>query len=104
MTAKSDSRDPGRDAALRELTARNQLQFLRTEIAIARTSLRIAVRHITHRGQAVAESQITCAEHAYTTAASFLAAAVVDESARVQLRRDLDELRRAIQDVRSSVR
>ncbi len=89
---------PTRD--LQELTARNQLRFLRTEIAVARSLLRIALRHNLRRGHRVTKRLVAIAEEAYTTAARFLAAARIDESVRVQLRRDLAEIRRALKDLR----
>ncbi len=96
--AQSQEAAPPRD--LGALTARNQLRFLRTEIAVARSSLRNVLRRNVRSGPGVAERQITIAEEAYTAAAKFLGVARIDESVRVQLRRDLAEIRRAIQDIR----
>ncbi len=88
----------GRVAALRELTARNQLRFLRTEIAVARSSVEIALRHNVRLDQGFAECQIAIAKKAYTTAARFLRVARIEESVRMQFRRDLVEIRRAFQE------
>lgn len=90
--AKKPSPDLG------ELTARNQLRFLRTEVAVARSSLRNALRH--NKGRGARDRQVAIAEEAYASAARFLGVARIDESVRMQLRRELVEIRRAIEDLR----
>ncbi len=90
-------------AVLRDATARNQLQFLQTEIRIARTTARIASCHMTQRGCNAAERQIAIAKEAYRNAGKFIARAGIDENARKRLRRDLIELKRAIHDARSKI-
>ena len=83
----------GRTHVLEEITARTQLQFLQTEIGVGLISARIAL----HSGRNAAERRLAIAKEAYRNAEKFLAKARLDEHTRKQLRRDLMQLRRAIE-------
>ncbi len=90
-------------AILRDVTARNQLQFLQTEIHIGRTSARVASCHASQCSCSAAERQIATAKEAYRIVGKFIPRAGVDENTRRRLRRELIELRRAIHDARSKI-
>ena len=91
-------------AILRDVTARNQLQFLQTEIHIGRTSARIASCHASQRSCSAAERQIATAKEAYRNANKFLARCTgINDDTRKRLRQDLMEIKRAIRDARSKI-
>lgn len=90
-------------AVLRQVTARNHLQFLQTEIHIARTTARIASCHTTQSSCSAAERQIATAKEAYRIVDKFIVRAEIDEDTRRGLCRDLIELKRAIHDARGEI-
>ncbi len=96
-------RNQRQTAALLEVTARNELRFLQTEIRVGRSSARIALCDAGRRAYGAAKRRIATAQEAHKIASRFLERARMDERIRQQLGCQLQRLKRAIDHVHSAI-